>query len=576
MSACAIPIPLHNVPVEIIQEILVNAIHQSKALNKSTTTSAITPNRSVNRHPYAVRAALRSVCKTWHHRGPSGRRNTLMLPPHPGRPWSYVHLLIHYISSDRYQCPLSRRLNTLKREQARRRVVLVFKTQQLARPPPLHPHLHHPLKSLHRLNPASFQPSLLPTSREQAQAAAPTPTRPPPPRPSRPPHTAPIPTPNGPPRPTSPAPPSAVRNPHLHPTYTPAGPQTVHTRNSSLPRRNTTPTTPQVHMPPQYPSPPHPSHPAPPSNSPSTSAYPPSSATSAYPPSSTTSAYPSFTTSHYSQYSSLGTSISTSAGASASYSPRGGGSFPFPSSSRETTPEGPPPIRIKLRRRAGLRLEGMVSFFLYILTPSLFLSSHPLFSHLLLFFHLLYPVSAIFIIFIAILFALAAPRLITPNLYVDPAYATLLDLDTDEADYVNGPFRTVKIEVSGTKDGKLVYELDIPKSMIKYDAPMPRSPYDPHPCILCGQVFVSERHMNRHMLTHTDIKPYTCDKCTKPFAPPDSMVRHRRNVHGINELSPRSGTLALSGEGPGVEVELGADGEEEEGEEEVDELEGDL
>ncbi|KIJ56165.1 hypothetical protein M422DRAFT_23507 [Sphaerobolus stellatus SS14] len=66
MSARAIPIPLHNVPVEIIQEILVNAIHQSKALNKSATTSAITPNRSVNRHPYAVRAALLSVCKTWH------------------------------------------------------------------------------------------------------------------------------------------------------------------------------------------------------------------------------------------------------------------------------------------------------------------------------------------------------------------------------------------------------------------------------------------------------------------------------------------------------------------------------
>ncbi|KIJ56134.1 hypothetical protein M422DRAFT_774019 [Sphaerobolus stellatus SS14] len=295
-------------------------------------------------------------------------------------------------------------------------------------------------KSLHRLNPASFQPSKSPTSPgtstsgspyayppSSASPLSPSPHRTHPhPQRSSPPHltvasprrSQPPPSsyvyPGGPTNRTYPKllPSTPQHHPHPYPSSSSPGSHAVSISipPPSFPPRPTLQLSPPAPYPASYPGP-----------SSSTSAYPPSSATSAYPPSSTTSAYPSSTTSQYSQYPPLGTSTSAGASASASYSPRGGGSFPFPPSSRETTPEGPPPIRIKLRRRkrgGGFKVGGN-----------------------------------------------AAPRLITPNSYVDPAYATLLDLDTDEADYVNGPFRTVKIEVSGTKDGKLVYELDIPESM---------------------------------------------------------------------------------------------------------------
>lgn len=76
----------------------------------------------------------------------------------------------------------------------------------------------------------------------------------------------------------------------------------------------------------------------------------------------------------------------------------------------------------------------------------------------------------------------------------------------------------------------------VPK--IKFDAPMPASPYDPHPCILCGNTFVSERHMNRHLLTHTDIKrtaalltltpaflTFCCQRTSAPIAPSPSPAQ---------------------------------------------------
>jgi len=60
---------------------------------------------------------------------------------------------------------------------------------------------------------------------------------------------------------------------------------------------------------------------------------------------------------------------------------------------------------------------------------------------------------------------------------------------------------------------------------------------------------------------HSHFTAYTCDKCYKPFARPDSMVRHRRNVHGLNENgSPimAKGGLSLCSE-EGEEDELDQD-----------------
>ncbi|KAF2667195.1 hypothetical protein BT63DRAFT_375638 [Microthyrium microscopicum] len=53
-------------------------------------------------------------------------------------------------------------------------------------------------------------------------------------------------------------------------------------------------------------------------------------------------------------------------------------------------------------------------------------------------------------------------------------------------------------------------------------------------CTYCGQSFTRDEHLERHILTHTNIKPFKCFTCHMSFARRDLLQRHY-TVHGKNQ-----------------------------------------
>lgn len=50
-------------------------------------------------------------------------------------------------------------------------------------------------------------------------------------------------------------------------------------------------------------------------------------------------------------------------------------------------------------------------------------------------------------------------------------------------------------------------------------------------CELCPLVFELRRNLRRHMLTHTNERPFSCDFCEKTFKRKDNLQKHIRDVH---------------------------------------------
>ncbi|KAH7339206.1 hypothetical protein BKA66DRAFT_555225 [Pyrenochaeta sp. MPI-SDFR-AT-0127] len=53
-------------------------------------------------------------------------------------------------------------------------------------------------------------------------------------------------------------------------------------------------------------------------------------------------------------------------------------------------------------------------------------------------------------------------------------------------------------------------------------------------CTYCGQSFTRDEHLERHILTHTNVKPFKCFTCHMSFARKDILQRHY-TVHGRNQ-----------------------------------------
>ncbi|RUS75721.1 hypothetical protein EGW08_016503, partial [Elysia chlorotica] len=50
-------------------------------------------------------------------------------------------------------------------------------------------------------------------------------------------------------------------------------------------------------------------------------------------------------------------------------------------------------------------------------------------------------------------------------------------------------------------------------------------------CDVCGRGFAEKYTLNRHMLTHTHIKPYACTKCNMAFSRSDGLAKHMAAGH---------------------------------------------
>lgn len=50
-------------------------------------------------------------------------------------------------------------------------------------------------------------------------------------------------------------------------------------------------------------------------------------------------------------------------------------------------------------------------------------------------------------------------------------------------------------------------------------------------CDVCGRGFAEKYTLNRHMLTHTHVKPYSCTKCNMAFSRSDGLAKHMNAGH---------------------------------------------
>ncbi|XP_006901916.1 PREDICTED: zinc finger protein 580-like [Elephantulus edwardii] len=51
------------------------------------------------------------------------------------------------------------------------------------------------------------------------------------------------------------------------------------------------------------------------------------------------------------------------------------------------------------------------------------------------------------------------------------------------------------------------------------------------PCHECGRVCSSPMQLQRHFLTHSMVRPFTCDTCDRAFKRSSDLARHRRMAH---------------------------------------------
>lgn len=57
-------------------------------------------------------------------------------------------------------------------------------------------------------------------------------------------------------------------------------------------------------------------------------------------------------------------------------------------------------------------------------------------------------------------------------------------------------------------------------------------------CSLCSYASVSQRHLDSHMLIHTDSKPFNCDQCPQTFRQRQLLRRHKNLVHNEDYKPP--------------------------------------
>ncbi|KAM6224604.1 zinc finger protein 580-like [Rhynchocyon petersi] len=51
------------------------------------------------------------------------------------------------------------------------------------------------------------------------------------------------------------------------------------------------------------------------------------------------------------------------------------------------------------------------------------------------------------------------------------------------------------------------------------------------PCYECGRIYGSPMQLQRHLLTHSMVRPFTCDTCDRTFKRSSDLARHRRMAH---------------------------------------------
>lgn len=52
-----------------------------------------------------------------------------------------------------------------------------------------------------------------------------------------------------------------------------------------------------------------------------------------------------------------------------------------------------------------------------------------------------------------------------------------------------------------------------------------------HTCAICGTAFKRTKAYKEHLISHTDLKAYSCDWCEKTFANGANCRKHKKEIH---------------------------------------------
>ena len=78
--------------------------------------------------------------------------------------------------------------------------------------------------------------------------------------------------------------------------------------------------------------------------------------------------------------------------------------------------------------------------------------------------------------------------------------------------------------------------------------------YSQPTCPHCGKVSGTLKDLHKHMLTHTEERPYPCrvdPDCTKTFKDPSNRLKHERHVHaGLPYTRPKKDNINIPGPHP--------------------------
>lgn len=67
------------------------------------------------------------------------------------------------------------------------------------------------------------------------------------------------------------------------------------------------------------------------------------------------------------------------------------------------------------------------------------------------------------------------------------------------------------------------------------------------PCSICGKVFKFRSLLASHSLIHSEVRPYSCDFCSRSFRRLSHLKRHREVVHANGERPPQSFVCHICG-----------------------------
>ncbi|CAH1382191.1 unnamed protein product [Tenebrio molitor] len=81
---------------------------------------------------------------------------------------------------------------------------------------------------------------------------------------------------------------------------------------------------------------------------------------------------------------------------------------------------------------------------------------------------------------------------------------------------------------------KRLYEIHLTKSHGIGDAKIPVK-VKKFACHVCPNTFFDKQKLERHLRTHSGVKPYVCRNCDKKFSDKYYLKQHRKNVHNLDD-----------------------------------------